>query len=173
MDIHGTVILNSDLQTLTSLVPYYQGFEWDVRDVHKLRDFVEGVEPQDDDGNFEILKQSPVLGDNKFKLEIGQFSYILVVWSLLINLLAPPVDGTSSSSPTTLSIYITSLLDFPQGDYETCASMMAAIKCQDDRVGERGVRPEWIWEFWQNDWVFRRESEVWGSYYNIIIKTIL
>jgi hypothetical protein len=34
------------------------------------------VEPQDDDGNFEILKQSPVLGDNKFKLEIGQFSLI-------------------------------------------------------------------------------------------------
>ena len=131
------------------------------------------MDPQDDDGNFELLKQSPVLGDNKFKLEIGQFLYILVVWSLLINLLAPPVDGTSSSSPTTLSIYITSLLDFPQGDYETCASMMAAIKCQDDRVGERGVRPEWIWEFWQNDWVFRRESEVWGSYYNIIIKTIL
>ena len=97
----------------------------------------------------------------------------LVEWSLLINLLAPtlPVDG-APSSPTTLSIYVTSLmLDFPpsQGDYETCASMMAAIKCQDDRVGERGARPEWIWEFWQNDWVFRRESEVWGSYYNAMI----
>jgi hypothetical protein len=89
---------------------------------------------------------------------------------MLMNLLAPtlPVDG-APSSPTTLSIYITSLLDFPQGDYETCASMMAAIKCQDDRVGERGARPEWIWEFWQNDWVFRRESEVWGSYYNAMI----
>jgi hypothetical protein len=85
-----------------------------------------------------------------------------VVWSLLINLLAPPVDGPSSPSPTTL-------LDFLQGDYETCASIMAAIKCQDDRVGERGARPEWIWEFWQNDWVFRRESEVWGSYYNTMI----
>ena len=58
------------------------------------------------------------------------------------------------------------MLDFPQGDDEICASMMAAIKCQDDRVGERGARPEWIWEFWQNDWIFRRESEVWGSYYN-------
>lgn len=168
MDIYGTVILNSDLQTLTSLVCYYQGFEWDVRDVHKLRDFVEGVESQDGDGDFEILKQSPVLGDNKFKLEIGQFSEILVVWSLLINLLAPPVDGASSPSPTTLSIYITSLLDFPQGDYETCASMMAAIKYQDDRVGARGVRPEWIWEFWQNEWIFRRESEVWGSYNTMI-----
>ena len=87
-----------------------------------------------------------------------------MLWSLLINLLAPtlPVDGAPPSSPTTLSIYITS--DFPQGDYEICASMMAAIKCQDDRVGERGARAEWIWEFWQNDWVFRREHEVWGRY---------
>jgi len=56
------------------------------------------------------------------------------------------------------------MLDYAQGDYETSASMMAAIKCQDDRVGERGARPEWIWEFWQNDWVFRRESEVWGKF---------
>jgi hypothetical protein len=78
MDIHGTVILISKPLTTQSLIAYYQGFEWDVRDVHKLRDFVEGMEPQDDDqaehGNFEILKQSPVLGDNKFKLEIGQFA---------------------------------------------------------------------------------------------------
>ena len=55
------------------------------------------------------------------------------------------------------------MLDYDQGDYETSASMMAAIKCQDDRVGERGARPDWVWEFWQNDWVFRRESEVWGE----------
>jgi hypothetical protein len=83
MVIHGTVIFStSDLQVFTNPVSYYQGFEWDVRDVHKLRDFVEDVERsvhQDDHdqaehGNFEILKQSPILGDNKFKLEIGQFS---------------------------------------------------------------------------------------------------
>ena len=170
MDIHGTVILITKPFTTRSLIAYHQGFEWDVRDVHKLRDFVEDMEPQADDqaehGNFEILKQSPVLGDNKFKLEIGQFAQIGDL-GCAHKLLAPtlPVDG-APSSPTTLSIYITSLLDFPQGDYETYASMMAAIKCQDDRVGERGARPEWIWEFWQNDWVFRRESEVWGSYYN-------
>jgi len=80
---------------------------------------------------------------------------------------APTVvaDGSASSTPNTLSLYITSLmLDYAQGDYETSASMMAAIKCQDDRVGERGARPEWMWEFWQNDWVFRRESEVWGKF---------
>lgn len=75
------MVQSSDPQVSTSLIIYHQGFEWDVRDVHKLRDFVEGVESstnQDDNdtpaelhGNFEILKQSPVLGDNKFKLEIG------------------------------------------------------------------------------------------------------
>jgi hypothetical protein len=60
------------------------------------------------------------------------------------------------------------MLDYAQGDYETSASMMAAIKCQDDRVGERGARPEWMWEFWQNDWVFRRESEVWGKFPSLL-----
>ncbi|KIM46330.1 hypothetical protein M413DRAFT_441413 [Hebeloma cylindrosporum] len=132
----------------------FTGFEWAIRDVSKLRDFVEGVVHEDgsqtlvsEAGEFEVLKQSPILGDHKFKLEI-----------------APTVvaDGSAASTPNTLSLYITSLmLDYAQGDYETSASMMAAIKCQDDRVGERGARPEWIWEFWQNDWVFRRESEVW------------
>ncbi|CAA7259631.1 unnamed protein product [Cyclocybe aegerita] len=130
----------------------FTGFEWVVRDAHKLRNFVEGVEAVEDGvqpghGDFEILKHSPMLGDNKFKLEIAP---------------TIPADGSSASSPTTLSLYITSLLlDFAQGDYETHASMMAAIKCQDDRAGERGARPDWVWEYWQNDWVFRRESEVW------------
>lgn len=41
--------------------------------------------------------------------------------------------------------------------------MFAGIKCQDDRVGERGARTEWAWEYWQNDWVFREDSEVWGE----------
>lgn len=54
------------------------------------------------------------------------------------------------------------MMDF--ADYEMSASMMTAIKCQDDRAGERGARAEWVWEFWQNDWVFRQESEVWGEY---------
>jgi len=56
----------------------FQGFEWAIRDVSKLRDFVEGVVHEDgsqalvsEAGEFEILKQSPILGDHKFKLEIG------------------------------------------------------------------------------------------------------
>lgn len=122
-------------------------------------------------GDFEILKQSPMLGDNKFKLEIGELDHVLSHPSGLKNVsLAPTVsaDGAPSSSPTTLTLYITSMMDFSQGEYEAYASMMAAIKCQDDRAGERGARPEWVWEFWQNDWVFRRESEVWGKFSSII-----
>jgi len=55
------------------------------------------------------------------------------------------------------------MVDFTQDDYEACASLVAAVKCQDDLAGQRGARPEWVWEFWQNDWVFRRGSEVWGE----------
>ena len=58
------------------------------------------------------------------------------------------------------------MLDFPH-EYETSASMMTAIKCQDDRVGERGARAEWIWECWQDRWKFRPDSEVWGE--NLLI----
>ncbi|KAF5321587.1 hypothetical protein D9619_000469 [Psilocybe cf. subviscida] len=136
------------------------GFEWAVNDVQKLRNFVEDVEPvvldngerpaRSDLSDFEILRQSPMIGDHKFKLEIAQ--------TLAVEGEAP------SSAPPTLSLYITSLmLELVQGDYETHASMMAAIKIEDDRVGQRGARPDWVWEFWQNDWVFRRESEVWGK----------
>jgi len=57
------------------------------------------------------------------------------------------------------------MVDLIQDNYEAYASMMAAIKCQDDRAGERGARPEWAWEFWQNNWVFRRGSEVWGEHF--------
>ncbi len=122
-----------------------------------------------DHGGFEILKQSPMLGDGKFKLEIGMkslSSYISIVWAVLMNHAAPTLatDSAPSSNTTTLSLYITSLMaDFTQDDHEAYASMMAAIKCQDDLSGERGARPEWVWEFWQNDWVFRRDSEVWGQ----------
>lgn len=56
------------------------------------------------------------------------------------------------------------MLDYPQQpDYEMPASMFTAIKCQDDKVGERGARAEWAWEYWQDGWVFRQESEVWGE----------
>jgi hypothetical protein len=80
-------------------------------------------------------------------------------------------EADDAVKPQTLSLYITSLmLDFAQHDFEMGASMMAAIKCQDDRAGERGARAEWVWEYWQNDWTFRQESEVWGEplYYELI-----
>lgn len=55
-------------------------------------------------------------------------------------------------------------MDFAHADYEMPSSMFAAIKCQDDRAGERGARAKWAWEYWQDGWVFRQESEVWGKY---------
>lgn len=48
----------------------FQAFEWIVRDVERLKEYVEGVNEGDCD-EFEILKESPMLGDGKFKLEIG------------------------------------------------------------------------------------------------------
>lgn len=75
-------------------------------------------------------------------------------------------DASNHSNPMavqTLSLYITSLMmEYPQAD-EISASMMVAIKCQDDCVGERGARAEWVWEMWQNDWVYRQEREFWGK----------
>ncbi|KII94908.1 hypothetical protein PLICRDRAFT_128240, partial [Plicaturopsis crispa FD-325 SS-3] len=135
----------------------FTAFEWIVRDVHKLRNFVEGCEVEQSDettapepDDFEILKESPMIGEGKFKLEIARTPQ--------------PDSGTATETETTptLSVYITSLmLDFPHSDFAMSASMMTAIKCQDDRVGERGARAEWVWEHWQSDWTFRHESEVW------------
>lgn len=116
----------------------------------KLRDFVEGLssaaegEVSHTADDFELLKLSPTLGDSKYKLEIA---------------LTSPVEENSKSF---LSLFITSLImDYAHGDFESSATMLAAIKCEDDAVGHRGSRPEWVWEFWQHDWVFRQGSEVW------------
>jgi len=58
----------------------FTAFEWIVRDVHKLRKFVEVNESSDAEeenshtvgqDDFEVLKESPILGEGKFKLEIG------------------------------------------------------------------------------------------------------
>ncbi|GLB34028.1 hypothetical protein LshimejAT787_0109120 [Lyophyllum shimeji] len=127
----------------------FMGFEWVVRDVHKLRDYVENMDATETENpDYEILKQSPTLGDGKFKLEIA---------------FTPQSEGSSdASSKPTLSLYITSLMmEFAPPDYELSASMMTAIKCQADRPGERGAPPEWVWDLWQMDWVFRQEHEVW------------
>lgn len=69
----------------------------------------------------------------------------------------------SSHAIRGLSLFVASVvIEYAHTDYEICSSMFAGIKCQDDRAGERGARPDWTWEFWQNDWVFREDSEVWG-----------
>lgn len=79
----------------------------------------------------------------------------------------PAANGTS-----TLSLYITSLVvDFSQNNYEMSATMMAAIKAQDDKAGERGARADFVWEVWENNWIFRQESEVWGTRLNSPICT--
>ncbi|KAJ4479314.1 hypothetical protein J3R30DRAFT_3477488 [Lentinula aciculospora] len=136
----------------------FVGFEWVVRDVHKLRDFVEGVlslgsvEGEDstpiEADDFDILKHSPVIGDGKFKLEIART--------------APTIERDSTvGKPSGLALYITPLmLDFAHPQYELSATMMAGIKCQDDRAGERGARADWPFEVW-HDWVFRQDNEVW------------
>ena len=168
-----------------------QAFEWVVRDVSRLRDHIEGVSapvgegdapPEEiDDDEFEVLRESPELGDGKFKLEICTFSLLpggrhnksdRTATAAAKTTLNDPDSSSAPSTPIirtqppTLSVYITSMaIDFAHTDYETSASMFAAIKCQDDRVGERGARAEWAWEHWQSNFVFRQGSEVWGEWY--------
>ena len=61
------------------------------------------------------------------------------------------------------------MLDDPNAEYEISASMLAAIKCQDDRVGERGARADWAWDTWQTEWTFRQDNEVWReSIYTVV-----
>ena len=123
-----------------------------MRDVSRLRDHIEGVPapvgegdapPEEiDDDEFEVLRESPELGDGKFKLEICTFSLLpggrhnesdrtaTVAAKTTLN------DPDSSSAPSTpiirtqpptLSVYITSMaIDFAHTDYETSASMFAA-----------------------------------------------
>ena len=61
----------------------HQALEWVVRDVRRLQQFVEVPSPNPitttsvdgtDKESFEILRDGPILGDQKFKLEIGMFS---------------------------------------------------------------------------------------------------
>ena len=131
----------------------------------KLKDFVEGPEIAEDsqessqNDDFEILKESPMMGDGRFKLEIGTAYMPLLPMSWPLNLYSvlartPDSENTAStatpSSPQTLSLYITLMLDFPDADIDTSASIMTAIKCQDDRIGERGARADFVWELWQD-----------------------
>ena len=89
-----------------------------------------------------------------------------ILFPLLISVSARTPSGTehSTTHTPTLSLYVTCLmLDYPNAEYEIAASMLAAIKCQDDRIGERGARADWAWDFWQTEWTFRQDNEVWGK----------
>lgn len=161
-----------------------------MRNVRELRDYVEGIETQNSletpsfdepldgkDGAIPaILKEAPVIGDGKFKLEIGRTSLaeeasatspppVATEAAQLIPLLNM-FDSSASSAPTnpnaTLSLFLTSMqLDWNHGGYEVAATLMAGIKCSEDRPGEKCARSEWVWEAWR-DWVFCKGSEFWG-----------
>ncbi len=75
------LVVNNDRTTC-------QAFEWIIRDAQKLKDYVENtVPPVNSDAQvsdsehatngFDILKESPTLGDGKFTLEIGKCIFIM------------------------------------------------------------------------------------------------
>jgi hypothetical protein len=65
-----------------------QAFEWVAYDIRKLRDFVEGRTLDDavdgrggpDRDDFGVLRESPTLGDGKYKLEIGMKQAVLFLF---------------------------------------------------------------------------------------------
>ena len=161
-----------------------------MRNVRELRDYVEGIQTQNpleapsfdesSDGKDgvvpAILKEAPVIGDGKFKLEIGRTSSADEASAInsppvatevaqsvpILNILGPSASSAPTNPNTTLSLFLTSMqLDWSHGGYEIAATLMAGIKCSEDRAGERGARSEWVWEAWR-DWVFCKGSEFWG-----------
>ncbi|EIN10612.1 hypothetical protein PUNSTDRAFT_100257 [Punctularia strigosozonata HHB-11173 SS5] len=151
----------------------FTAFEWVVRDVRRLKDFVEADHVdgasapseydrvhEDTSSSFGVFRDSPLLGDGKFKLEIGMLAPVLKTLRSHIPAMSSTSIQSNPGSERILVLSITSLMvDFHQADYD--ASIMVAIKCQDDKAGERGARPAWVWEAWQNEWTFRSDSEVW------------
>ena len=119
-----------------------------------------------------------MLGDGKFKLEIGMLvldsSSHSRVHSDISHLIARPTahaespeatqaTGTPRPHAQALSLFLTSvIIEYAHTDYEICSSIFVGLKCQDDRAGERGARADWAWDFWQHEWTFREDSEVWG-----------
>ncbi|KAG8715449.1 hypothetical protein FRC11_004109 [Ceratobasidium sp. 423] len=149
----------------------FNAFEWQVRDVAGLKEYLDHWNAEqassvahanqghstDDRGSNsvpELLREGPIVGDGKFKLEVCASC-------------APNRPDTSQDptgpSDAGLSVFVTSLmLDYaPHTDTELCTTMMAAIKVRGDFAGERGARADWVWEFWDQEWTFRKESEFW------------
>ena len=129
-----------------------------------------------DRDEFEILRESPMLGDGKYKLEIGTKQTTPLSFRSQQGYLArtPPDAEIPTTQLPTLSLFVTSLmLDYANAEYEISASMLAAVKCQDDRVGERGARADWAWDTWQTEWTFRQDNEVWRERLNWYFRVVL
>ncbi|KZS97936.1 hypothetical protein SISNIDRAFT_449536 [Sistotremastrum niveocremeum HHB9708] len=145
----------------------FTAFEWTVRNASALDSWLQGSPTASEETteettvsreSFEFLRESPIIGDGKFKLEIATSPSETTQDETS----EPRPEGDGLPLQNSLSLYITSLMvDFAHGDYEHSASVMVAIKCPDDRSGERGSRSEWLWELWAHDFLFRRESEFW------------
>ncbi|CAE7125732.1 unnamed protein product [Rhizoctonia solani] len=148
----------------------FNAFEWQVRDAARLKEYLDrwiteqassvthagqGHLADSDSSNVpELLRESPIIGDGKFKLEVCA--------SCSPNRLDASQDPTGPAEAR-LSAFVTSLLlDYaPHKEAELCTTMMAAIKVRGDFAGERGARADWVWEFWDQEWTFRKESEFW------------
>ncbi|CAE6441053.1 unnamed protein product [Rhizoctonia solani] len=148
----------------------FNAFEWKVRDVAGLKEYLDHWSAEqtstvthanqgnlDDRGSNsvpELLRESPIIGDGKFKLEVCASCAPISPDT--------PQDSTGHIDAR-LSAFVTSLmLDYaPHTDTELCTTMMAAIKVREDLAGERGARADWVWEFWDQEWTFRKENEFW------------
>jgi hypothetical protein len=117
-----------------------QGFEWVVRNVQKLRDYIEGLGDETDSSqdladDFEILKSSPTFGDHKFKVEICMLVIVPQpsLNSSLSARIGPDTDSeqpqkTISSSPQSLWLYITSLtVEYALAQFELSAGPSSVV----------------------------------------------
>ncbi|THH30679.1 hypothetical protein EUX98_g3496 [Antrodiella citrinella] len=105
-----------------------QAFEWVVRDLQKLKDYVENTDAAPAEGSapseapiFDVLKESPTLGDGKFKLEIAKSAVVDASDS------EPVTPVIRVQHPSSLSLYITSVvLEYAHADYEIYTSIFTA-----------------------------------------------
>ncbi|CAG8622139.1 10343_t:CDS:2, partial [Acaulospora colombiana] len=164
----------------------FSAFEWTVPNVRDLKKFVESQQvvsttsslhsedsqTSHSNGIPAILRETPMVGDGKFKLEISRVAPSDETNPSLSvtpdsNEDVPPasiiIPGNSElTTATTLSLCLTSLqLDFLP-DCEIATTVMAGIKADANFSGQRGARTEWVWETWE-DFVFRKGSEFWDE----------
>ncbi|KZO96303.1 hypothetical protein CALVIDRAFT_564170 [Calocera viscosa TUFC12733] len=146
----------------------FTAFEWTVSEVRALCETIENSDAQDgsverahEDEPFDILREHPSIGDGKFILEIARTPPEPRMPTTPVEGPARAPSGAGRLSPQTLSLYITSLMDHSNMDSEMSASLLVAIKCVDERGSERGSPAEWVWENWEQNWCFRKESEFW------------